>query len=277
MAAEHRQQSKRTAPAWCGHHAENFTFVGSDRGGDGEATFYTLIESAKLNRLDPEAYVAADPIISRSDCRFCHSRERRLATVLAFVRSRVLQLQEPWSNTHEQLGDRMPAGGSSIFTDVDGYQANLRDIMDLLVPEPRLFHARLAWVELSHLGLLRAAETSPRVAYVTLPAELAFVTFSTNREVTADLRWRCTAVRRDHVAWRRRPPASADNGRFLMGIHLAVAGDADDVRQDYCQPEPKLAPRSPASATACKRPGFPAAPACTGWSHGRQGTGSVWP
>jgi AraC-like DNA-binding protein len=76
----------------------------------------------------------------------------------------------------------MPAGGSSIFTDVDGYQANLRDIMDLLVPEPRLFHARLAWVELSHLGLLRAAETSPRVAYVTLPAELAFVTFSTNRE-----------------------------------------------------------------------------------------------
>jgi transposase len=39
-------------------------FVGSDRDGDGAAIFYTLIESAKLNRLDPEAYVAADPIIS---------------------------------------------------------------------------------------------------------------------------------------------------------------------------------------------------------------------
>ena len=76
----------------------------------------------------------------------------------------------------------MPAGGSSIFTDVDGYQANLWDMMDLLVPGPRLFHARLAWVELSHLGLLRAEEASPRVAYVALPAELAFVTFSTNRE-----------------------------------------------------------------------------------------------
>jgi AraC-like DNA-binding protein len=76
----------------------------------------------------------------------------------------------------------MPAGGSSIFTDVDGYQANLRDMMDLLVAGPRLFHARLTWVELSHLGLLRAVEASPRVAYVTLPAELVFVTFPTKRE-----------------------------------------------------------------------------------------------
>ena len=34
-------------------------FVGSDRGGDRAAVFYTLIESAKLNGLDPEAYIAA--------------------------------------------------------------------------------------------------------------------------------------------------------------------------------------------------------------------------
>jgi AraC-like DNA-binding protein len=76
----------------------------------------------------------------------------------------------------------MPAGGSSIFIDVDGYQANLRDMMDLLVPGPRLFHARLTWVDLSHLGLLRAEEASARVAYVTLPAELVFVTFPTKRD-----------------------------------------------------------------------------------------------
>jgi AraC-like DNA-binding protein len=76
----------------------------------------------------------------------------------------------------------MPAGGSSIFTDVDGYQANLRDMMDLLVPQPRLFRARLTWVELSHFGLLRAEEASPRVAFITLPAELVFVTFPTTRE-----------------------------------------------------------------------------------------------
>ena len=34
-------------------------FVGTDRGGDRAAIFYTLIESAKLNGLDPEAYIAA--------------------------------------------------------------------------------------------------------------------------------------------------------------------------------------------------------------------------
>ncbi len=33
---------------------KNFMFVGSDRGGDRAAIFYTLIESAKLNGLDPE-------------------------------------------------------------------------------------------------------------------------------------------------------------------------------------------------------------------------------
>jgi hypothetical protein len=76
----------------------------------------------------------------------------------------------------------MPAAGSSIFTDVDGYQANLPDMMDLLVPAPRLFHARLTWVQMSHLGLLRAEEESPRVAYVTLPAELVFLTFPTKRD-----------------------------------------------------------------------------------------------
>ena len=37
---------------------KNFLFVGSDTGGDRAAVLYTLIESAKLNRLDPEAYLA---------------------------------------------------------------------------------------------------------------------------------------------------------------------------------------------------------------------------
>ena len=38
---------------------KNFMFVGSDRGGDRAAISYTLIESAKLNGLDPETYIAA--------------------------------------------------------------------------------------------------------------------------------------------------------------------------------------------------------------------------
>jgi transposase len=35
----------------------NYLFAGSDRGGERAAVFYTLIESAKLNGLDPEAYL----------------------------------------------------------------------------------------------------------------------------------------------------------------------------------------------------------------------------
>lgn len=36
---------------------KNFLFLGSDRGGDRAATIFTIIESAKLNGLDPEAYL----------------------------------------------------------------------------------------------------------------------------------------------------------------------------------------------------------------------------
>ena len=37
---------------------KNFLFIGSDQGGERAATLYTLIETAKLNGLDPEAYLA---------------------------------------------------------------------------------------------------------------------------------------------------------------------------------------------------------------------------
>ena len=36
----------------------NWTFAGSDRGGERAAAIYTLIESAKLNRIDPQAWLA---------------------------------------------------------------------------------------------------------------------------------------------------------------------------------------------------------------------------
>ena len=37
---------------------KNFLFLGSDRGGERAAAIYTIIETAKLNGLDPEAYLA---------------------------------------------------------------------------------------------------------------------------------------------------------------------------------------------------------------------------
>ena len=36
---------------------KNFLFLGSDRGGERAAAIYTIIETAKLNGLDPEAYL----------------------------------------------------------------------------------------------------------------------------------------------------------------------------------------------------------------------------
>jgi hypothetical protein len=36
---------------------KNYLFAGSDRGGERAATFYSLIGTAKLNGLDPEAHL----------------------------------------------------------------------------------------------------------------------------------------------------------------------------------------------------------------------------
>ena len=36
---------------------KNYLFAGSDRGGERAATFYSLIGTAKLNGIDPEAYL----------------------------------------------------------------------------------------------------------------------------------------------------------------------------------------------------------------------------
>jgi AraC-like DNA-binding protein len=76
----------------------------------------------------------------------------------------------------------MPAIGSSIFTDADGYQANIGDLLDLLVFRPRGFHARLTWLDLPSLHLLRAQESSARVAFAKLPPEMVFVTFATAQD-----------------------------------------------------------------------------------------------
>ncbi len=53
---------------------KNYLFVGSDAGGQRAAIIYTIAETAKLNGLDPEAYIAAildrlahDHLIGRLD------------------------------------------------------------------------------------------------------------------------------------------------------------------------------------------------------------------
>jgi AraC-like DNA-binding protein len=75
----------------------------------------------------------------------------------------------------------LSAAGSSIFTDADGYQASLRDVLDLLVLHPQSYHAHLTWVELPHVRLLRAQESSARVGYFRLPPGEVFVFFVTRQ------------------------------------------------------------------------------------------------
>ena len=39
------------------HNRKNYLFFGSDAGGERAAAIYSLVETAKLNGLDPEAYL----------------------------------------------------------------------------------------------------------------------------------------------------------------------------------------------------------------------------
>ena len=52
------QQRRRAGAARRGRRPQNWTFAGSDRGGERAAAIYTLIETAKLNGVDPQAWLA---------------------------------------------------------------------------------------------------------------------------------------------------------------------------------------------------------------------------
>ncbi len=41
------------------HNRKNYLFAGSDAGGERAAAIYSLLGSAKLNGIDPEAYMTA--------------------------------------------------------------------------------------------------------------------------------------------------------------------------------------------------------------------------
>ena len=77
----------------------------------------------------------------------------------------------------------MPGGGTRTFLEPDYYEASLRraKVEAVIVPQAK-FRARITWAELHHLQVLRCEEDSPRIAYVQLTPELAFVTFPAGSE-----------------------------------------------------------------------------------------------
>ena len=54
----HRQQPGRARAARHCRDEKKFLFLGSEAGGERAAVLYTVLESAKLNGLNPEAYLA---------------------------------------------------------------------------------------------------------------------------------------------------------------------------------------------------------------------------
>ena len=53
-----QQQRRRAGAARIAVGRHNWTFAGSDQGGRRAAAIYTLIETAKLNDVDPQAWLA---------------------------------------------------------------------------------------------------------------------------------------------------------------------------------------------------------------------------
>jgi AraC-like DNA-binding protein len=78
----------------------------------------------------------------------------------------------------------MRGSGSGIFLEPDDYRLQLPGTRDFLLLEPQQFQARLTWVSLPRLHLLRAQEPGSRVRYVVLPPDRAFVTFPMHRGST---------------------------------------------------------------------------------------------
>ena len=75
----------------------------------------------------------------------------------------------------------MLGSGSSIFANVDAYEACLPFQTTLVALQPGQFRTRLTWMELPHIRLMHARETLPRIAYVSLPPDQVYLTFPTNR------------------------------------------------------------------------------------------------
>ncbi len=134
----------------------------------------------------------------------------------------------------------MPGSATSSFADADDYQASLRDILtEFVVTQRGAFSARMTRITLRHLHLLRTQETLSRVAYVALPPELVFVSFSADPALP--LVWRGVTLEPGEIMLHSRgerlhqrtigvscwglislPPASlATFGKVLTGSALA--------------------------------------------------------
>ena len=85
---------------------KNYLFAGSDAGGERAAAIYSLIGSAKLNGLDPEAYLAQRAVPHR---RSSHQPHRGVA---AMERRRKPAARNTPSGVNKDAAEKMDGAGS---------------------------------------------------------------------------------------------------------------------------------------------------------------------
>jgi hypothetical protein len=77
---------------------------------------------------------------------------------------------------------RMAENGTARFDNPDDYQAGMGDaIVNLIVTGGEDFNARLTWLNLRRLHVLRACENLPRIAFFSLSPAQVFVSFPASR------------------------------------------------------------------------------------------------
>jgi AraC-like DNA-binding protein len=75
----------------------------------------------------------------------------------------------------------MAESGTATFANSDDYQAGIGDAsVNLTITGGGDFRARLTWLKLRHLHVLRGFEGLPRVAYISLSPARVFVSFPTS-------------------------------------------------------------------------------------------------
>lgn len=75
----------------------------------------------------------------------------------------------------------MDGSGTTTFTDPDDYRASVIGArINFVLTGRGDFKARLTWVRLRHLSLVRRQDNVPRIAFVTLPPKLVVVAFPTS-------------------------------------------------------------------------------------------------
>jgi len=139
--------------------------------------------------------------------------------------------------------------GTTIFTDPSYYSASFRGArIDLVFTGPGEFKARLTWVELANLHLLRSQENLPHIAYVTPAPQRVFIAFPMHFDLPlicdgVELRSGDIVVRSRGEHMHLRTVAASDwadlsivpeylakYGKILTGLDLVAPSDAGVLR-----------------------------------------------